>query len=100
MNRARYDGLPADLRQILDAHSGMVAATMAGEAWDAAAEATLAIVRARQGNTITTLPEEEVARFRTATQGVTDTWLRQAAERGLPAERLMADARAALQKHA
>lgn len=100
MNRARYDGLPADLRQILDAHSGMVAATMAGEAWDAAAEATLAIVRARQGNTITSLPEEEVTRFRTATQGVTDTWLRQATERGLPAERLMADARAALQKHA
>jgi hypothetical protein len=78
----------------------MVAATMAGEAWDAAAEATLAIVRARQGNTITTLPEEEVTRFRTATQGVTDTWLRQATERGLPAERLMAGARAALQKHA
>ncbi|MCA3339695.1 MAG: TRAP transporter substrate-binding protein [Roseomonas sp.] len=100
MNRARYDGLPADLRQILDANSGMVAASMAGEAWDAAAEATLTIVRARQGNTITTLPEEEVARFRTATQPVMDTWLRQATERGLPAERLLADARAALQKYA
>jgi TRAP-type C4-dicarboxylate transport system substrate-binding protein len=100
MNRAKYDGLPADLRQVLDANSGMVAATMAGEAWDAAGEAAQAMVRARAGNTITTLPEAEVARFRQATQSVTDTWLRQATERGLPAERLLADARAALQKYA
>lgn len=100
MNRARYDGLPADLRQVLDANSGMAAATMAGEAWDAAGEASQAIVRARQGNTISTLPESEVARFRQATQPVMETWLRQAAERGLPAERLLADARAALTKYA
>jgi TRAP-type C4-dicarboxylate transport system substrate-binding protein len=100
MNRARYDGLPADLKQALDANSGMVAATMAGEAWDAASEASQAIVRARPGNTISTLPEAEVARFRQATQSVTETWLRQATERGLPAERLLADARAALAKYA
>jgi TRAP-type C4-dicarboxylate transport system substrate-binding protein len=99
MNKAKYDGLPADLKQIIDANSGMSAARMAGEAWDAASEASLEIVRAR-GNTIAPLPEAEVARFRTTTQPVIDAWLRQAQERGLPAQTLLDDARAALAKHA
>ncbi len=99
MNRARYDGLPADLKAILDANSGMVAATMAGEAWDAASAASLEQVRAR-GNAITTFAPAEVERIRAATQPVVETWQRQARERGLNVDRLMADAQAALAKYA
>jgi TRAP-type C4-dicarboxylate transport system substrate-binding protein len=96
MNKARYDGLPGDLKQILDANTGMVAATMAGEAWDAASAASEAIVRARAGNTIAALPEPEVARFRTATRPVVDTWLQGGAGR----QALLDAAQAMLAKHA
>jgi TRAP-type C4-dicarboxylate transport system substrate-binding protein len=96
MNKARYDGLPADLKQILDANTGMVAATMAGEAWDAASAASEAIVRARAGNTIAALPEAEVARFRAATRPVVDAWLQGGQGRGA----LLEAARAMLAKHA
>ena len=99
MNRARYDGLPADLRSVLDANSGLVAATMAGEAWDAAAVASLEQVRAR-GNTISSFSAEEVARIRAATAPVVEAWTRATRERGLNPERMLADAQAALTKYA
>lgn len=98
MNRARYDGLPADLKTVLDANSGMVAATMAGEAWDAASAASLEVVRAR-GNTITAFAPAELERIRAAVQPVITTWMAAARERGLNTEKLMADARAALAKY-
>lgn len=96
MNKARYDGLPGDLKQILDENTGMVAATMAGEAWDAASAASEAIVRARAGNTIAALPAGEVARFRAATRPVVDTWLQGGAGR----QALLDAAQAMLAKHA
>jgi TRAP-type C4-dicarboxylate transport system substrate-binding protein len=96
MNKARYEGLPAELKRAIDENSGMVAAAMAGEAWDAAGEAAQQMVRQRAGNTISALPEAEVARFRQATRPVVDNWLR-ATPNG---ERLLADMQAALQKYA
>jgi hypothetical protein len=34
MNKAKYEGLPAESRRVLDANSGMVAAEMAAKPWD------------------------------------------------------------------
>ena len=34
MNKAKYDALPADLKKVIDANSGMVAAAMFGRAMD------------------------------------------------------------------
>jgi TRAP-type C4-dicarboxylate transport system substrate-binding protein len=99
MNKAKYDGLPADLRRVLDENAGMVAATMAGEAWDAASTASEEIVR-RRGNSIAALPEPEVERFKERTRPVVDTWLQQSRERNMDGERLLADLREALAKHA
>ncbi|KAA5599589.1 TRAP transporter substrate-binding protein [Blastochloris sulfoviridis] len=99
MNRARYDGLPAELKAVIDANSGLAAAAMAGRSWDAASAEVRERVGTR-GNTITTLPPEEVARWRAATEPVVSAWLAQMAARGLDGQRYLAAARAAIAKYA
>ena len=98
MNRARYDGLPTDLKTVLDKNSGLAAAAMAGAAWDEAGVAAMEMTRKR-GNTIYTLTPEEAARWREATQPVIDAWLAQTKERGIDGARLLEEARALIAKH-
>jgi TRAP-type C4-dicarboxylate transport system substrate-binding protein len=98
MNKARYEGMPEDLRRVIDANSGAVAARMAGQVWDEQAEVVSAMVKKR-GNTLITITEDEKERWRKATQPVIDTWVRTSKDRGLDGEKLLESARAALAKH-
>ena len=98
MNKAKYDGLPADLKQVIDANSGLTAAVMAGQVWDEQAVAVFEMVKKR-GNTIITLTEEETGRWRKATEPVMDNWIKTTRERGLDGQKLLDAARAALKKH-
>lgn len=99
MNRARYEGLPADLRAVIDRNSGMVAAEMAGKVWDEQAIVVAEMV-ARRGNTITVIDPAEAARWRETTRPVIDAWVRTVTERGLDGAKLLEAAQAALAKHA
>jgi TRAP-type C4-dicarboxylate transport system substrate-binding protein len=99
MNRARYQGLPEDLRAVIDANSGAGAAAMAGRGWDEASQAVRAMIEKR-GNTITRLTEAETQRWREATVPVVAAWLAQMAARGLDGERYLDDARAAIARYA
>jgi TRAP-type C4-dicarboxylate transport system substrate-binding protein len=98
MNKARYNALAPDLKKVIDDHSGMAAATMAGEIWDAAGIPVFEMVKAR-GNTITTITPSEKARWQAATKPVIDTWLVEAKGKGIDGEKLLADAKAALAKY-
>ena len=98
MNKGKYESLPADLKQVLDALSGQTAAAMAGKVWDEQAVVVSEIVKKR-GNTLITLTEEEKARWRKATEPVIENWLKTTKERGLNGQKLLEDARAALAKH-
>jgi TRAP-type C4-dicarboxylate transport system substrate-binding protein len=98
MNRARYEGMPDDLRAVIDANSGMAAAAMAGKVWDEAAGPAMELARKR-GNEIHILSEEETARWREATAPVVEAWLAQAKGKGLEGEALLGAARALLAKH-
>lgn len=80
MNLARYEGLPADLRQVLDANSGELAATMAGASWDSAAVVAHQMAVDR-GNDVFTMSEEERARWQEATRPVVEAWIAQQPER-------------------
>lgn len=94
MNRAKYEGLPADLKKVLDANSGMTFAAMAGKMWDDAGAAVFEMVKAR-GNTITTITEEEKAKWVKTTEPVIEAWTKQAKD----GAKLLAAARALLTKH-
>jgi TRAP-type C4-dicarboxylate transport system substrate-binding protein len=98
MNKAKYDGMPADLREVIDRNSGLAAAAMAGKVWDEQAVNVSEMVKKR-GNTFITLDEAEAKRWQQATQPVVDNWLKSAKERGLDGAKLLEEARAALAKH-
>jgi TRAP-type C4-dicarboxylate transport system substrate-binding protein len=73
MNRAKYEGLPADLKDVIDRNSGMAFADLAGKMWDDAGAQVADMVKKR-GNTITTISEEEKSRWITATEPVISAW--------------------------
>ena len=98
MNKAKYAGLPDELRQVLDANSGAAAARMAAVPWDERGPVVEADVRKR-GNQITVITEAEKARWMEATKPVVETWLAQAKEKGIDGEALLAKARALVAKH-
>jgi TRAP-type transport system periplasmic protein len=98
MNKARYDAMSDELRQIMDAQSGMEAARMAGAAWDAASADARAQVEQR-GNVITTLTEEETQRWRERTAPVVERWVEEMKGRGIEPERLLDKARALIGRY-
>ncbi|MBX9698297.1 MAG: TRAP transporter substrate-binding protein, partial [Acetobacteraceae bacterium] len=98
MNRARYEGLPADLRAVLDANSGAAAARMAAVPWDERGPIVEADVR-RRGNEIIVITEEEKARWQRTTRPVVDAWVAGSRERGFDGATLLAEAQELVAKH-
>ncbi len=98
MNHEKYNSLSADLKKVIDDNSGQALATAAGKMWDEQAIVVEDMVRKR-GNTITKLSTEEAGRWAKATQPVVDNWLKQAKDKGMNGEKLLADARALIKKY-
>lgn len=98
MNKAKYEGMPADLKKVIDANSGQVAAQMAGNMWDQQAIAVSDMVRKR-GNTITVLDEAEAGRWRKATEPVIEAWIKSTKDRGMDGGKLLETTRAAIAKY-
>lgn len=98
MNRAKYDALPDDLKAILDAESGEKLSAFASQVmWDMDAPAREIAVNA--GNTIVTLDEAEVARWKAAAEPVVDRWVADMNEKGIDGAALIEQARALIKKH-
>ncbi|MBL8672078.1 MAG: TRAP transporter substrate-binding protein [Alphaproteobacteria bacterium] len=98
MNKAKYDGLPADLKAVLDKSSTMAFAERAGTMWDEQGAKVEAMVRAR-GNTISAISQEEKARWIKACEPVAEAWIKQVKEKGLDGGKLIDAARALVAKH-
>jgi TRAP-type C4-dicarboxylate transport system substrate-binding protein len=95
MNKARYDGLAPDLKRVLDANSGLVAAEMAAKVWDEQGPVVEAMVR-RRGNSITEITEAEKARWVATTAPVTTAWIAAMRERNIDGGTLVEETRAAV----
>jgi TRAP-type C4-dicarboxylate transport system substrate-binding protein len=98
MNKAKYDALPADLKQVMDQNSGQFAANMAGQMWDDQAKLVEDMVRKR-GNSVTAISAEEAARWRKAIEPVTAAWIKHVKEKGLDGGKLIESARALIARH-
>jgi TRAP-type C4-dicarboxylate transport system substrate-binding protein len=98
MNKAKYDGLSADLKKVIDTNSGMVAAEMAGTVWDEMGLPVMEMVKKR-GNIITTISEDEKKRWQQATAPVIDSWIKQMKDKNLDGGKLLEAARTALAKY-
>ncbi|GAB1385941.1 TRAP transporter substrate-binding protein [Melaminivora sp.] len=93
MNKKKYDGLPADLKAVLDKHSGEALTNRFGRVFDEVAEDSRKRV-AGLGNKITTLNAAQVAALQKATTSVDEEWAKQVSEKGLDGKKLLAAARA------
>lgn len=98
MNKARYEGLPADLRQILDDNSGAVASQLAAKVWDDQAPIVETLVR-RRGNAVSEISTEEAARWAAATAPVTQAWISAMRERNIDGGALVEEARALVARY-
>ncbi|MGQ7793289.1 TRAP transporter substrate-binding protein [Faunimonas sp. B44] len=98
MNKPKYEGLPDDLRAVLDEHSGQAAAKKAGQMFDDLNAEVIAMAEQR-GNRILTLAEDEKAKWIEATKPVIDTWLADVKGKGIEGEALLEDARALVAKY-
>ena len=98
MNKAKYEAVPADLRAIIDKHSGMAFATRAGKMWDEAGAAVQDMVKKR-GNTISAISVAEKAKWIKACEPVTTAWIEQVKSKGLDGAKLIQAAMALVAKH-
>ena len=99
MNKAKYDALPDDLKAILDAESGAKLSTFATQVmWDMDAPAKK--IAQDAGNTIVTLDEAEVARWKEAAKPVVERWIADMDSKGIDGAALIEQARALIKNTA
>ncbi len=96
MNKAKYDALPDDLKAVIDANSGFHTSALAGRAHDTGDLEGRDLMQA-DGNEIATLSEAETDRIKMLGEKVIADWKTEMEGRGLDAEMLVSDVRAAVQ---
>ena len=99
INPAKYDSLPADLKKVIDANSGLAMSAWAGEkGWDATVEPHRKLAKDR-GNHVTVLSDEELARWVKASENVDDNWVKEVSAKGADGRRLLDEARALIKQY-
>jgi len=98
MNKAKYDALPADIKKVIDANSGMEASKWAGRVMDEGDAPGIAAAKAA-GNKMITLDAAETARWKAAAAPIAEAWVKEMTEKGLPAADMLKDARAMIAKY-
>lgn len=98
MNEKRYNGLPADLKAIIDKHSGAQLSARMGKMWDDSAAPARAKAQAA-GNQFYTLPTTELARWQEAAKPVQAEWMIDMHKRGIDGRALFDDAKRLLAKY-
>jgi TRAP-type C4-dicarboxylate transport system substrate-binding protein len=99
MNKAKYDGLPADLKAVIDKNSGPETSKWAGKVMDDGDAPGLAAAKAR-GNAIVTLDAQETTRWKEAARKVNDAWIAEMNAKRINAKQLVDDATAMIAKYA
>ena len=98
MNKAKYDSLPADLKKVLDANSGLETSGWLGkvqEGNDAKGRKTAE----ERNNTITRLTSADYEAFRKAADLVDDDWVKEMGGKGFNGKQLLDGAKGLIQKY-
>ena len=98
MNRKKYDGLPPDLRKVIDDHSGSWGAEFNGRVWDQNEHVGIEAIK-KAGGTIYTLPAEERQRWATRLKPIEEEWLKSMEAKGLPGRQILDDLREAIKRY-
>ena len=95
MNKAKYEGLPDDLKKVIDDNSGANLAKIAGPLYDKV-EADERQKALDAGATINVIPADQLQPWRDAVQPVVDGWVKAMTDKGLDGQTMLDDARAML----
>jgi len=98
MNEAKYNGLPPDLRKVIDANSGLDWSKQIGKVFDGTTEPAKKLAAAA-GGVFDTLSPAEYDRWVKATEGVNKEWITEISAKGANGEALLNDARALIKKY-
>ena len=98
MNQASYDKLPDDLKKVIDANSGMVAAEMFGKAMDAGDVVGKGIAE-KAGNNIIVLDEAETQRWKDTATPLIDAWAAEMEGKGKPGKEMVEAAKMLIEKY-
>lgn len=98
MNKAKYDGLPADLKAVIDRNSGAGLSGQAGKIWDES-QAVGRKPAVDRGNTFYTIPAAEVDNWIKASAPLYDEWVASMDKLGMPGKQMLQDARDLLSKY-
>ncbi|AML50644.1 TRAP transporter substrate-binding protein [Falsihalocynthiibacter arcticus] len=96
MNKDVYEGLPDDLKAVIDANSGFETSALAGRAHDTGdIEGKQVMIDA--GNEIAEINQEQTELMKALGEEVVAEWIEEVSQKGLDGEALISDARAAVQ---
>jgi len=98
MNPAKYDSLPADLRKVIDANSGLAWSAQIGKVFDGTTEPAKKLAVAAQ-NVFDTLSPAEYTKMQAAAEVVTKEWIGDVGAKGANGQQLLDDAKALIRKH-
>jgi TRAP-type C4-dicarboxylate transport system substrate-binding protein len=98
MNQKKYEGLPADLRKVIDDLSGAWGAEFTGAVWDENEHQGIAAAR-KAGAAIYTVPAEERQRWAARLKPVEDEWVASMEAKGLPGRQVLREFREALERY-
>jgi TRAP-type C4-dicarboxylate transport system substrate-binding protein len=98
MNQAKYDGLPADLKKVIDANSGPEYSQAIGKIWDNS-QAVGRKAAQDHGNTFHMIPASELDNWVKASAPLYDSYVADMDAKGLPGKQMLQDARDLLVKY-
>jgi TRAP-type C4-dicarboxylate transport system substrate-binding protein len=97
MNKRRYEELPADLKAIMDKHTGLEFSARSGRIIaggdDPVRQAVL-----KRGSTVHVMDAAETAKFKARTAPVTDAWIKAVSARGQDGKKLLEAAQGLVEK--
>ncbi|MEO8158777.1 MAG: TRAP transporter substrate-binding protein [Betaproteobacteria bacterium] len=95
MNKARYDGLPADLKKVIDANSGIGLSAQLGRLFDEVE----VLNKKKTGGIVNVISNEEIEQWKKIAQPVIDGWVEDADARGADGKALLKAARDLIAKY-
>jgi TRAP-type transport system periplasmic protein len=98
MNKAKYNSLPADLKKVIDANSGLETSGWLGKTQQAGDPAGRKTATDR-GNTIFTVSAAEAQEFRRKSRAIEVEWIEDMNKRGFEGRKLVDGARALIEKY-
>ncbi len=98
MNKAKYDALPADLKKVIDANSGLETSAWLGKVQEGNDPRGRKTAEERN-NAITRLTATDYEAFRKAADQVDDDWVKEMAGKGFNGKQLLDTAKSLIQKN-